>query len=190
MDFMNDLKTSTHPVHRELEQLVLFKKIMTHEITLEEYKQLICYFYGFIYPCEQKILSQHQELLLGREKTPLLYSDLVALKCKIEKITLFSPPSTTFNTTADIFGYLYVMEGATLGGQVMLKSLMKNPQLPPDLATHYFNTYGKQTNEKWHVFTQLLKNKMSHQHEQQTAILSAMRTFTSLHQWLQMSIGE
>ena len=47
MDLLHTLKTSTSQYHHQIEQVDLLKKIITNEITLPEYKKLLCQLYGF-----------------------------------------------------------------------------------------------------------------------------------------------
>jgi heme oxygenase len=161
---------------------------MTREITLQEYIKLIFLFYQFIYPHERNIQSTFPALLNGREKSRLLLADLSELQASHSNPGSCGEAALTMSTETDIYGYLYVMEGSTLGGQVITHALKQNPNLPHNLKTYYFNAYGHETRRKWLDFTHILceKNVTPTQHDQ--VVKSAVITFTALLHWLQGNI--
>lgn len=187
MGILEALKSETMAIHQELEQVSLLKKIMTREITLQEYAKLLLIFYQFICPRETNIKSTFPTLLNGREKSSLLLADLSVLRVTCSNLYSCETASI-MSTETEIYGYLYVMEGATLGGQVITQALTQNPQLPENVTTRYFNAYGKDTRRKWLDFTRILseRNVTSSQHEQ--VITSAVTTFTALLCLLQETI--
>lgn len=58
------------------------------------------------------------------------------------------------NDEAEALGALYVLEGATLGGQVIIKRLKKNEPFST-LPLAYYNVYADHTGVMW---TQFLEN--------------------------------
>lgn len=185
MGILEALKAETMTIHHELEQVLLLKKIMTREIELQEYTKLLQIFYQFIHPRETNIKRTFPNFLKGREKSGLLLADLSHLQNADSNSSVCHETSLTISTEPEVFGYLYVMEGATLGGQVITQALKQNPRLPNDVATQYFNAYGKDTRRKWLDFTRVLceKNVTPTQHSQ--VLRSAVENFTALLHWLQ-----
>lgn len=187
MDLLHSLKASTSQYHHQIEQIDSLKKITTHEITLTEYKKLLCQLYGFINPCEKKIKQKFTHVIEGREKTLLLHIDLLALNCDISNDFLFCNKIPALNTIPEVFGYLYVLEGSTLGGQMVTKLLKLNWQSLPMIPTRYFNAYGKQTKKNWDAFlTSLISLDFNHGQEE-NLVASAINTFSSLLDWLKSS---
>lgn len=184
MDLLHSLKHSTSQYHQQIEQIELFKKIITNEISLLEYKKLLYQLYGFISPCEKVILSRFHHIIEGREKSSLLSSDLSELNCDTSIDFLFCKRIPRLATLPEVFGYLYVLEGATLGGQIITKSLKQNLQLLPTIPTRYFNTYGKQTKMHWDTFIKSLIDQNFNDIEKENLIKSAIDTFSSLYNWL------
>jgi heme oxygenase len=188
MNILEVLKAETELIHQSVEQVSLLKKIITHEITLQEYKKLLVIFYGFINPCEKKIQATFPSLLIAREKSSLLCADLSVLQELAPNLTTFCDSLPVMTTEAETYGYLYVMEGATLGGQVITQALNNNPHLPENMTTLYFNPYGKDTRSKWGNFSAELSQKYVTAAQYQQVISGAVATFTALLYWLQRNI--
>ncbi len=56
----------------------------------------------------------------------------------------------------EALGALYVLEGSSLGRQVMLSKLAERLDIRPDWAGHFFSGYGKQTGAMWQAFVAAL----------------------------------
>ena len=186
MDLLHLLKDSTSQYHQRIEQIEFLKKIITNEITLLEYKKLLCQLYGFISPCETVIPPRFHYVIEGREKSSLLNSDLSELNCDTSRDLLFCRNIPNLNTLPEIFGFLYVLEGSTLGGQIITKSLKQNVQLLPIIPTRYFNAYGKQTRKYWDAFLKSLIEHDFKDNQKENLVTSAINTFSSLYNWLKV----
>jgi heme oxygenase len=183
MDILAELKTQTWPIHQELEKISLLK-IMREEKDLQEYKKLLCVFYGFIYPYENKIKMTNSDLLTNREKSPLLRADLATFEqINLDELS-FCEATTSLNMEAEIYGYIYLMEGATLGGQVITKALKANNKLSPQNSTHYFNDYDQETRRNWGDLSLDLCEKNLANTQKNQVITTAIETFTALFHWL------
>ena len=176
MDLLHSLKDSTSQYHQQIEQIEFLKKIITNEITLLEYKKLLCQLYGFISPCEKVIPPRFHYVIEGREKSSLLNSDLSELNCDTSRDFLFCRSIPNLNTLPEVFGYLYVLEGSTLGGQIITKLLKQNLQLVPVIPTRYFNAYGKQTKMYWDAFLKSLIDQDFNDIQKANLVTSAIDT--------------
>lgn len=83
-----------------------------------------------------------------------------------------------------VLGYLYVMEGATLGGQVITKMLRAQLQITLDNGGCYFHGYGRETKKMWDVFCATL-DSVEYGEKQDLIVSSACETFGKLNQWLE-----
>lgn len=186
MDIRSLLKEKTQSQHTHVENTPLLKKITEKNITLAEYIQLLKKLYGYIYQCERTILSiKFCNLIHGREKTDLLIKDLTDLQSMDQSIQIAQQNSDTpiLSQKLDILGYLYVIEGSTLGGQVISKILSNLLDLSPKHGLHYFYGYGSHTKKKWdEICIQL--NTISSEPEMNAVITSANNTFETLSAWL------
>ncbi len=52
-------------------------------------------------------------------------------------------------STADAFGWVYVLEGSTLGGQVILRHVARTLQLDPPDGCRYFVSHGDDVGPRW-----------------------------------------
>ena len=59
-------------------------------------------------------------------------------------------------SSARLFGCLYVIEGATLGGQVITRHLHTHLGLTPACGASFFSGYGAQTGSRWKAVGALL----------------------------------
>src|SRR5438270_7058429 len=96
-------------------------------LTLERYREILERFYGFYLPVERDLLALGSSAGTGldlseRSKTPLLHADLEALGVVPSAVALCADAPRP-RSQAEAFGICYVLEGATLGGQVMSRHL-------------------------------------------------------------------
>lgn len=185
MNLHEKLRQGTKEQHIKIESVPLFKRVMTANITVEQYQLLLQALYGYIAPCEGLIQSSSYYFLLAeRKKMALLESDLLALGMGTHAISEL--PRCGFlpdlNDYEQMLGFLYVFEGSTLGGQIITKMLKKNLQLRPDYGLLYFHGYGKNTVAKWDDFCKLLNETTE---DQDTRIIgSAQLIYATLYDWM------
>ena len=104
-----------------------------------------------------------------RGKTAWLDEDLAALD---------APPAAALEvpslaTAEDVAGAAYVLEGATLGGAVVLRSL------DPALPHRFFTAYGTERGRRWRAFRNHLDGLTGL--DQEAVVASADRTFAVVH---------
>lgn len=179
MDFLDRLREKTSGIHKEIEHRSLFSKIVTQEITAAEYKNLLKMLYSFVSLHENCIQKIDASLLMSRNKSALLQADLMELGCTIKENSTIQNESI-IHDREHALGYLYVIEGSTLGGQVLTRYLKDNKQLPTNIPTHYLNPYGELTRAKWMEFLNLLLDNASTASQKNKIIESAYQTFEEL----------
>jgi len=86
----------------------------------------------------------------------------------------------------EALGCLYVLEGATLGGQVIGRHLKKNLALDEDRGCAFFCSYGDEVGLMWQSFQETLRSYCSKygSTEEAQLVKSACETFASLDYWL------
>lgn len=185
MDLRKRLQEETKSLHGKIEQTFLLKKILLQEITLSDYQLLIQKFYGFIRPCEAWIDTLAcKSVIKTRKKKPWLEQDLRALKISNKDANLLICINLpVLSEYEQVLGYLYVMEGATLGGQVITKMLKTQLQITEDKGGRFFHGYGDKTKIRWNDFCLDLLN-INHIEQQNKIIHSARDTFKRLHEWM------
>ncbi|MEY9093779.1 biliverdin-producing heme oxygenase [Paenibacillus sp. RC84] len=189
------LREETAPFHDQIEQNAYAKAIMDKSLTIETYKTYLEKFYGFILPSEKALSALPEWEKLGfdiesRLKTPLLENDLEQLgltKRQIEEL----PQCGTLpdvSTLSRALGYLYVLEGSTLGGQLITKQLKAILSVDPEVNGRYFNSYGAELRTKWSEFREFLLENVKEE-EQEQVLAAAKETFILLDQWLKEAHG-
>lgn len=180
MDVHQRLKDKTQVFHQQIERTPLFIQLMNGSIDMAGYHHLLKQFHAYISPCEKTIKnSPWSSLLHDREKTSKLITDLSDLRISNDMQCRALPQLTS---REHILGYLYVMEGATLGGQIISKVLEHQLGVNAQYGAQYFNGYGSNTTPMWAEFCQTL-NQVNPLEEQQV-LISASMTYTTLIDWI------
>jgi len=155
------LKEETKQEHDKTEETLQSKKIFDRSYTLEDYKELLIHNYFLISKYEpqvNKLLSSYPELKLNvRTKINAIARDLSDLGVGINSD---NSAANDLNNEAEAFGALYVMEGSTLGGNVIVKQLRKNPAFE-NITFNYFGIYAEKTGLLWQEFKAFLDEKIN-----------------------------
>lgn len=189
MDILDKLREETKGAHDRLEAVALSDKIMDGSLQPEEYKKLIRVHYLVHRDLENLVekndIQQHfPELHFEeRKKMPLLKKDVEELSIAEEKLQtpatgqLPEAGGARGGSPYGLLGIMYVMEGATLGGNVIVKSLRKNEHLSEQGDFHYFGCYGPDTGKKWKSFLEVLKEKGQEPEAQSEIVAGARATY-------------
>lgn len=183
---MQQLRHRTTEAHARIERaLPSFEASLTPVL----YMRVLVAFYGFYAPLEplcQRAVGQATAGLdlAGRAKTPSLAADLVALGHTPSSVLALprctALPSVT--SMSEALGALYVMEGATLGGQIISRHLDRSLQLHGHDGAAFFSGYGNQTREMWRRFN--LHVESADELDMRQAVSAAVETFATLEVWL------
>jgi len=183
---LTELRAATQPMHDALERRL---NIADPNLSRERYFQILRRFYGFYAPMESAIAAYGTHTVdwldADRRKIPLLSSDLefsgmsnrdiARLPCCKDLPGLSNP--------AGHLGCMYVLEGATLGGQVVSRHV-KNHLGLTDAVTRFFNSYGSRVGEMWKSFCGHLGRVENSPAAHGPVIASACATFGALDRWL------
>lgn len=180
------LKRDTALHHHELEQALVPK--LTGLQSPGDYCAILKTFYGFFAPLQQRIEEFITPAFLPdfdqRRKASLLLKDLEKLGRAADPIPLcLLLPAV--NSVAEAFGALYVLEGATLGGQMISKMLLKNPVAGiTEDQLHFFRGYRERTGPMWKSYLEVLNA----QPDPGPIIAAANDTFLSFQNWIILSL--
>ncbi len=180
------LKRETQIHHQALEQKM---PLMRSTLTLNTYKNIITQFFTYYLPLEALILAEDTRHEINfnyaeRLKVPLLNKDLGALNIRTENLPECGH-LPTINSVPALLGCLYVIEGSTLGGQIISKHLQQCLNLTPDTGAAFFAGYGDKTGVQWKTFREFFNSTYLHFNQsQQTIIDTANETFMTLDAWL------
>jgi heme oxygenase len=185
MDISERLRSETRAEHEALEAIGLSDKIMGATLAPEEYKRLIMVQYLVHRELEERLaqegIQQHFPDLdfEERQKLPLLEKDLDQLRVNREEIARMSPVGKLPDLTSphQLLGTMYVMEGATLGGMVIMKALKKNEQLTGIDNFYYYGCYGGDTGKQWKSFQKVLQQEAQTDEAKDQITAAASQTF-------------
>jgi len=182
---LSELRTATTRQH-----LVLEKRIPFFTADLLLYTRLIEAYYGFYRPLENLLFPVATNIpglgWLMRSKTPSLEADLYALgldAAAIDAIPL-CPFSLQPRSIADVLGVLYVLEGATLGGQSLRNGLYSRLGIDEHTGGRFFSVYGPSTLLMWRGFLACLY-EVCDPVERAKSVVAAQATFEAFEGWLE-----
>lgn len=174
------LKQATKNNHDELEKLMFVNDIMSGTLSLPHYKQILTTNYLVHKAFEDylfdnlSVKTAEQLNINNRRKLPALLADMKALQMDIP-----SPNDDEFSfdkNDSSLLGALYVLEGATLGGSVIVKRLKTNPELSAlNLDFNYYQVYGNELIPYWKTFCAVLDQQSEDGYE--AAVDSAKKMF-------------
>lgn len=174
------LKSETLPQHRALESSLDLPE------SRQAYRHRLSGFLGYVEPWEARltsVLRHHPGVWKGRLKTNLLKRDLCALGLNTGEIEALPRCMNLplLDSVAAAVGSLYVMEGSTLGGRMIVRALQQSLELPAE-SLSYFSSYGAEVGERWKEFREQLLGFSSPENDE-LIIYSAGQTFSTLETW-------
>ncbi len=158
IDIRSRLRNVTQPLHSELNNHPILSKLLTPELELEDYIKLIRLFFTFYETWESGIdrfMNNHSLDFdyTARRKTDWLKQDMKYFKqVPIDPIPENTTNQCEINSIGQLIGSLYVIEGSTLGGQLISRQLFQNKQLSYDSGARFFYGYGEMTDGRWREF--------------------------------------
>ena len=185
---LKHLKEATGSRHAALESRL---PLLETSMSRARYLQFLQRFYGYYAPLEAQLLAlPHWHALdfdyVGRHKTPRLVQDLRALDETAEAIgaVALCQQLPALASPGQLLGCLYVIDGATLGGQIISRHLAANLGLTPSSGVAFFGGYGAQTGSRWKAFCAMLTANAAGPGRQDDILASASQTFETLGHWL------
>ncbi|WP_294311921.1 biliverdin-producing heme oxygenase [uncultured Chryseobacterium sp.] len=158
------LKQHTAVYHDAAEKLFNSKKIFDRTFTLEDYKKIISTNYLMLLHSEDKIFQSLSGELAGklqledRKKLPLIEKDLASLSLEPESVS----HDLEFTGENEALGALYVIEGSTLGGNVIARQLSKTEGFD-GVTFNFFGCYRENTGPMWKSFKEVLDAEVDEQ---------------------------
>lgn len=177
------LKTQTLQHHQQLEKVIIGK--IKGMQSVSQYLELLYHFYAFFGGLEDILsidmitpyLSDYSE----RRKTASLENDILkcngALPAKAKSNDLPKLPGVL-----EAMGAIYVIEGSSLGGQIISQMICKQINLTYDSSLTYFTGYGAATMDKWLQF-KLAIDTLSETSSTEL-VQSANETFRLFEHWI------
>ena len=182
------LKDGTRAQHARAEASL---PLLDPALSLADYARVVEALHGFHAPLERRLAAVPWARIGldwdARRKTPLLARDLRALgrtAADVAALPLCEPlPDVT--THARLLGCAYVLEGATLGGQLVRRHLARSLGLGPATGAAYYHAYGSDVGPMWRAFLGGLTAAVERDGCAPDEMLAGAReTFDALADWL------
>lgn len=177
--FLDALRSATKALHAELDTMPLSVSLMSKGVNITDYttylqrfEPVIAFTEAEIFPMVAAIVTDLDE----RRKHHFIKNDLMFLSAPMNSdlIAATSPVST-----ARAMGFMYVMEGSTLGGAVIHRHLVASGVVPA-AACRFFTGYGAATGEKWKRFLNILCEYVAIHHCADEVIAGAVEAFQAV----------
>lgn len=184
---MAKLRAATALSHQRLEKRL---DIKTRFSDLTAYRSHLEKMWGFCAGLEHSLRPESFDGALpdydARRKLPLLTQDLLAVGSDPARLgalqTCTQLPSVM--DAAAAFGCTYVMEGATLGGRVLLPLVEERLGLTPDRGAAFLGSYRENVTGMWRDFSAAVDDWCHSCERQDAAAGAAVMTFDLLSVWL------
>ena len=183
------LKAETQASHIRLERSVDLPRRVR---SASAYRILLEAFYGIYSPLESEIKRSFIEIALwlpditARMRTASLRLDLCVLgNTSPEALPFASVPP--LRSLSEIFGCLYVLEGSTLGGQIIVREIAGQLSYTPQDGCSFFASHGAEVGRMWNKFRAAIESYSvaypdAETHDQ--VVYSAEATFRIFADWI------
>ena len=184
------LRKETRAEHQRLERQL---DLLDPELSLSRYRLVLESFYGFYAPIESelpRLLATSRPLGFPlRARADLLERDLLSLglsRSEIAGLPRCADLPRLFRIE-HLAGCLYVLEGASLGGQIVAKALRGRLALTAEDGLAFFVGDGSGTGARWRLVLDWLEDLVRHGAVADEIIASARETFCSLGCWMELT---
>lgn len=186
------LRHETRAEHERIEANPRFSRLMAPDLTMAEYRLLVARLHGHHAPLEAALeamahrlpacLALHRRL----NRRAALADDLVALGFTPADIAALPRcEALAIRSVEQALGALYVLEGSTLGGQLIARHLRATLGIGAADGAAHVVPYGPETGTLWRDFRLALDaGADAAQFDPDTVIAAARRAFDRLDRWM------
>lgn len=186
-DVLARLRRHTHSAHVRINHHPFVSGLTRQGYSPQRYKALLAAYYHLY-----AAIERHVEAMLGatatafdygqRKKLPWLAADLAWFGLDARHPPWrpsIEPELATPPRPGALIGTLYVIEGATLGGQVVSRHLRTSMNIDSDTGARFFTGYGdaEQTHRQWQQFAQFAGSIRGNEDELRHAERAALDLF-------------
>lgn len=185
--FLHNLRSQTSTLHTQLEKLPISLKLTSADLSIKDYihylqlmQPVICFTENEIFPVVKNVVDDIDE----RKKQHLIKKDLQYLKAA-SSLKKFTIEDYQIHDVSFALGVLYVIEGSTLGGRVILKNIQHILNLNEENGASYFAGYRDKTGSLWKHFLNKLTSCETQTKTQEKIIAGANAAFKSIYNFMQ-----
>jgi heme oxygenase len=155
------LKAETADLHAQIELVV---PLLRPTLDRDSYRAYLARLIGYQRPLEARLAAfapawrDHGLDFEERRKAWRLVADLRALGLTAVELSALPECAAlpTLSSFDEAWGCLYVLEGSTLGGQIILRTVAPRLRLSACDGVAFLDGYGEQTGARWKEFTAAL----------------------------------
>lgn len=183
---LDSLRQRTRPHHERAERTLA---IMDAGLERAAYRETLAALHGFYLPMEARLAAVPALPLdlAPRRKAALLARDLRALGLGDAAIAALPrcPALPAPTSAGEALGCLYVLEGATLGGQVISRHLARTLGIGATTGAAFFGSYGARVGPMWQAFRATLVEHAARHGDDEAIVAAAGATFDAFTDWLE-----
>lgn len=183
--FLQKLRTESGPMHKKLEETELSSQLLSSQVDVTGYmnyliamREVISWYELCVLPLTQQVISDSTE----RSKLHLLDNDLIVMGYTAPVRNDYSCEGVS-GSLAMALGYMYVIEGSTLGGQVILKHVRSVAGSGQAVSTAFFTGYGADTGKYWRSFIARLSDYAIYHNCEDEIIAGSILAFESIENY-------
>lgn len=184
MSLRDRLREATRCEHRDLETLLALER---PGLPLSSYQEYLRLAHGFYAALEPRLEGARELAAIGldmgqRAKRRWLAADLgfFGLEPAASAGVAAAPPE------GGLIGCAYVLEGATLGGQVLQRTLAPRFGIAPGRGATFLDGYGARTGAMWRAFVAALEVAGRNGVDEAACIHGARETFVRMGNWFRL----
>ena len=186
-NFITLLRNETTAQHAKLETSAISKALLSDHVSLNDYVRYLIKMRSVIAFCEQTIFPLLKHVIddiESRRKLTSIEDDLKRLGVTSHIENDYHPIQHKISTCFAL-GYMYVIEGSTLGGRVILKHLQSKLGIDENKNGAFFAGYGLLTGRTWKRFLQILADYTYEMQCGDEVIEGAKHAFGSIHSYFE-----
>lgn len=170
MTIIEDIRKETAALHSRLDTLELTKRLMSKQVSKEDYSNYIQCFYA-LHALIEPLLYQEAVLHIPdidkNQRILALQADLELLN--VPELVIEVPVETSFISSKAYLGALYVMEGSRLGGRYIARHLR---EWLPENEVPAFHFLEEAPEVGW---KEILARVSTSEHNQRTEIIASAK---------------
>jgi heme oxygenase len=185
VDILASLREQTRAEHDAAEREL---GLVDATLSLPRYRRRLEQFWGFYAPLEARLEACEcagplDGLRARHRKSGWLAADLQALGLPRPDELPRCTSLPDLPGPAAMLGCSYVLEGATLGGQLIGRHVSARLGVSADRGGRFFHGYGDSTGAMWKAFTETVRSFVRTSGEETAIVAAALATFRSLRAW-------
>jgi len=159
--------------------------LMTEDLDTGRYVAVLEQLYGIVAAWEELLAEVSpdwlQAIRVPRRRQEMLRDDLAHFG--VEAACAGTPMLPLIRSHSELLGAMYVMEGSTLGGQLIARHVERVLHLEPGAGDAYFRSHGDRTGAMWKEFCAVLRERIPDA-EAGDAVRSAKEMFGAFGTWM------